>query len=159
MKNIILNRKQIFSISLLIILLDQSIKYWVSFYIGFNTATIFWPGIINLHVVRNTGAAFSLFSESTFILGVISFLVSTILILFTWKRSQLLLWKGLGIAFLLGGSLGNGLDRWRLNYVIDFIEIVPFDFPIFNIADISINFAVVFLILDSIYRSVISNDS
>ena len=47
------------------------------------------------------------------------------------------------MAFLLGGTMGNGLDRWRLGYVTDFIEILPINFPIFNLADIAINLAVI----------------
>ena len=57
-------------------------------------------------------------------------------------------WQALALAFLLGGTVGNGLDRWRLGHVIDFIVIVPVDFPIFNAADISINLAVLCFVVD-----------
>jgi signal peptidase II len=52
------------------------------------------------------------------------------------------------MAFLLGGTIGNGLDRWRLGYVIDFLALVPIDFPVFNAADIAINLAVLCFGLD-----------
>ena len=48
----------------------------------------------------------------------------------------------------MGGTLGNGLDRWRLGYVVDFIQLIPVNFPIFNFADISINIALIYLLLD-----------
>jgi cytochrome c-550 len=51
-------------------------------------------------------------------------------------------------ACLLGGTLGNGWDRWRLGYVVDFLALVPINFPIFNGADIAINLAVLCFGLD-----------
>ena len=50
---------------------------------------------------------------------------------------------------VLAGALGNGLDRWRLGSVVDFLELVPIQFPIFNLADVAINGAVVCFLLDS----------
>lgn len=44
--------------------------------------------------------------------------------------------------------MGNGLDRWRIGGVVDFLELVPVQFPVFNLADVAINVAVVCLILD-----------
>ena len=104
-------------------------------------------------MVKNTGAAFSLFSESTLILGFLSFAVSTTLITWIWRNKPIPMWKGLGLAFLLGGSLGNGLDRWRFGYVNDFIELIPVNFPIFNVADIAINIAVICLLIDIMYKN------
>ena len=49
-------------------------------------------------------------------------------------------WYGLG--FLLGGAVGNGLDRWRQGSVVDFLEFMPIHFPVFNLADVAINVAV-----------------
>jgi len=55
----------------------------------------------------------------------------------------------LAAALVLAGALGNGLDRWRLGAVIDFLELVPIHFPIFNVADVAINAAVVCFLLDA----------
>ena len=55
---------------------------------------------------------------------------------------------GLGLGLLLGGAIGNGIDRFRLGQVVDFLELVPIRFPIFNIADVAINLAVACLVLD-----------
>ena len=110
------------------------------------------PQLINLQLVRNTGAAFSLFSNSTSILGILSLVVSLLLIICIRKSKQLYFWQAMGSAFLLGGCLGNGIDRWRLGYVNDFIELVPINFPIFNIAHIAINIAVFCLIIETISK-------
>ena len=106
------------------------------------------PGLIRLNLVKNKGAAFSIFSSFPFLLSIISLTVALVLILWIYSRSSFNYYNALGIGFLLGGTLGNGLDRWRLGYVVDFIELIPVNFPIFNFADISINIALIYLLLD-----------
>ncbi len=56
----------------------------------------------------------------------------------------------MGLAYLLGGTVGNGIDRLLRGYVLDFFELVPINFPIFNVADISINIAIICYIIDII---------
>ena len=144
-----LHKKHIISISLIIVLLDQISKTIVRSSFSEGASIIFISKIINFHFTTNSGAAFSLFNNSGTQLAILSLTVSLILFIWIWRSRPFQLWRALGIGFLLGGTIGNGLDRWRFGYVIDFIEIIPFKFPIFNLADVSINFAVFFLILDS----------
>jgi len=56
------------------------------------------------------------------------------------------------MGLLLGGAIGNGLDRWRLGSVVDFLEFVPIAFPVFNVADVAINLAVACLVIDLLRR-------
>ena len=100
------------------------------------------PHLISLQLVHNTGAAFSLLRGSTALLGLLSLGVGIGLILWIWRQRVLPFWQALASAALLGGTLGNGLDRWRLGYVVDFLALEPIDFPIFNGADVAINLAV-----------------
>jgi len=58
------------------------------------------------------------------------------------------LWPALASGLLLAGAAGNGLDRWRSGSVVDFLELVPIHFPIFNIADVAINLAVLCFLID-----------
>ena len=102
-----------------------------------------------MRLVQNTGAAFSLFNESTVFLSALSLVVAISITILIWQTAPIRIWKGLGLALLLGGTIGNGIDRLNLGYVIDFIELIPISFPIFNIADISINIAVLFLLIDT----------
>jgi signal peptidase II len=106
------------------------------------------PGILSLQLVHNSGAAFSMFSRSTELLGLLSLLVSVGILVWIGRQRAIPLWQGLATACLLGGTLGNGLDRWRLGYVVDFLALVPINFPIFNGADIAINLAVLCFGLD-----------
>jgi len=65
-------------------------------------------------------------------------------------RQPLALAAACGRCFLLGGSAGNGIDRWLHGAVVDGLELVPFSFPVFNLADVAINLAVLCLLLDGL---------
>ena len=140
-------------ISIGVVGIDQLSKALVTDRLGVGWTSPGIPGLVDLHLVHNTGAAFSLLSGSTLWLGVLSLLVTVALCRWIWRKPHQPLWNGLAIAFLLGGTLGNGLDRWRLGYVVDFLALVPINFPVFNIADIAINLAVVCFAIDLIQQS------
>ncbi len=144
-----LNKNAIFLISSSLVLVDQITKN-IAMGVDYNRSFILIPKLVKFNLTTNSGAAFSIFSNFPNILSIISLIVTFILIILICRRNTFVLHKGLFIGFLLGGTIGNGIDRWRFGYVIDFIQIIPFDFPIFNIADISINIALFFLLIDSI---------
>tara|TARA_Y100001968_G_C19453202_1_gene770202 strand:+ start:663 stop:1124 length:462 start_codon:yes stop_codon:yes gene_type:complete len=150
MKNNRISSLHIIYLSLLIVFFDQITKYIITTNLkeGFGITLI--PGLLGFNLIKNTGAAFSLFSQSTEILALLSFAVATAIIIWLLQNQSLLISKGLAIAFLLGGTIGNGIDRVRLSYVIDFIDIIPINFPIFNLADISINIALVLIFFNSL---------
>ncbi len=143
------NSTVLLAIAIFVILIDQVSKNWASKNLEFLLAKPFLPGLIKFRLAHNTGAAFNIFSESTLILGMISLIISIGLILYIFKHNMDFP-LNLGMAFLLGGCVGNGIDRWTLGYVVDFIELHHINFPIFNIADISINLAFICFIFHSI---------
>ena len=136
-----------FQIVFSIILIDQVSKYFASSFL-LDKNIIFIPHLIQLNLVMNTGAAFSILRDSRILLSIISLFVSIILFIWVWKNKYESRWQSIAIPFLLGGTMGNGIDRWRLGYVYDFIELIPVKFPIFNFADIAINIAILFLAID-----------
>jgi signal peptidase II len=144
----VLQRSTTLSIAATIVLIDQLSKAALSAVLVDGKTMTAIPGILSLQLVHNSGAAFSLFSRSTELLGLLSLLVSVGILVWIGRQRAIPLWQGLATACLLGGTLGNGLDRWRLGYVVDFLALVPINFPIFNGADIAINFAVLFFGLD-----------
>tara|TARA_Y100001968_G_scaffold274266_1_gene267370 strand:+ start:2040 stop:2522 length:483 start_codon:yes stop_codon:yes gene_type:complete len=141
---------KIISYSLYIIFLDQVSKLLVLSRIGYERSINIIPNLLNFTLVKNKGAAFSLFSNSTNILTIISFLASILLITIIIKYPPRSLWNLNGLAYLLGGTVGNGIDRLFKGYVLDFLELVPIAFPIFNIADLSINIAIICFVIDII---------
>jgi signal peptidase II len=126
----------------LVLLLDQLSKSLAVANLPLGGSAPLLPGLLSFQLVQNTGAAFSLFTGNPQLLGLVSLLVSIGIAVWIQRQEQLTLTRSLGVGLLLGGALGNGLDRWRLGYVVDFLAIVPVSFPVFNLADVAINLAV-----------------
>ena len=134
--------------SFCIILIDQISKFLVLIFLGFENSKNIIPYFLNFNLVKNKGAAFSLFSNSTTLLTFTSVFASLVLITLIFKSSHKSYWNSLGLTYLLGGTIGNGIDRIFKGYVLDFLEISAINFPIFNVADISINIAMACFIID-----------
>lgn len=111
------------------------------------------PGLLQWRRVENTGAAFSLFHGGVVWLGLISLLVSLGLVLWLLRRPPRRPLNAVAYGLVLAGALGNGLDRWFRGAVVDWIELVPIAFPVFNLADVAINVAVALLLLDALVQS------
>ncbi len=116
-------------------------------------------GIFNLTYVRNSGAAFGMLSRRDpeflrlFFLSVTG--VALLIVVFYYRRipwSQRLTLYGLGL--IMGGALGNGIDRYTIGQVIDFLDVYFGDYhwPAFNVADSAICIGVGLLLIDSFRR-------
>ena len=147
-----LNQKSVRIIiySFFIVLMDQLSKISISRALDFGESKNIIPNLLNLTLVKNKGAAFSLFSNSTTFLTITSIFASLLLITIIVKSPPKSYWNSIGITYLLGGTVGNGIDRLFKGYVIDFFETIPINFPVFNLADISINIAIVCFIIDQL---------
>ena len=148
MNHRLLGRSRVILIAVAVVLCDQLSKAWITDFLRDGRSLQAVPGLLDLHLVHNTGAAFSLLRGATPVLGLLSLLVVIAVLIWLWRQQRLPIWQGMAVGLLLGGSLGNGLDRWRLGYVVDFLALVPVDFPIFNPADIAINLAVICFAVD-----------
>jgi len=132
------------SLSIFIILIDQLTKYLM-----FNNYKIFINKdflLFRLDFVKNYGAAFNIFSGNRIFLSLLSIFFSILLIYLILRRNTLNLLDLYSYSFILGGTIGNGMDRIIRGFVIDFINLNIINFPVFNIADISINIGFIFLI-------------
>lgn len=144
-----LRRGTVIWLGVLMVVIDQLSKHWARGTLRFGESVPFVPGLLQLTLVRNTGAAFSMFSGSSTLLGILSLTVAIAVSAWIWSETRRGLWMGLALGFLLGGTIGNGIDRWRLGHVTDFLDLVPVQFPIFNWADIAINLAVLCFAIDT----------
>ena len=131
------------SFSFFIILLDQFTKYFVFF--GYKKVINKDFILFRLDLVKNYGAAFNIFSGNRIFLSSISIIFSILLIYLILRKNTLFFFDYLSYSFILGGTIGNGLDRILRGFVIDFINLNFINFPVFNIADISINVGFIFL--------------
>lgn len=148
MNHRVLGRSGVILIAVLVVLIDQLSKAWITDLLSDGRSLRAVPGLLDLRLVHNTGAAFSLLRGATPVLALLSLVVAIAILIWLWRQQRLPIWQGLAVGLLLGGSLGNGLDRWRLGYVVDFLALVPIDFPIFNPADVAINLAVICFAVD-----------
>ena len=132
------------SLSIFIVLIDQFTKYLI-----FYNKKIFVNQdflLFKLDFVKNYGAAFNIFSGSRIFLSLISILFSILLIYLIFRKNTLNLFDLYSYSFILGGTIGNGIDRIFRGFVVDFINLNIINFPVFNIADISINIGFIFLL-------------
>ncbi len=141
-------------IALVIVLADQLSKWWIQANLAVGQV-YFDAGFFQIIHVRNTGAAFGIFKEHTSAIIILVFIEIVILLLIVFLlRSRLsflntrLVRVGLGL--IMGGAIGNQIDRLRLGYVTDFLDFKVW--PAFNVADSSavvgsiiIAFAIIFL--------------
>ena len=132
------------SLSILIVLIDQFTKYLI-----FYNKKLFINKdflLFKLDFVKNYGAAFNIFSGSRVFLSLISIIFSIVLIYLIFRKNTLNLFDLYSYSFILGGTIGNGIDRVYKGFVLDFINLNIINFPVFNIADISINIGFIILL-------------
>lgn len=124
----------------IITIMDQLSKLWVQHWLAQHGPIKVFSGF-NLIVAHNTGVAFSFFSASDgsstpYLLLASAIIIALLLMwLFTTPRSQKCL--SIGLSFIIGGAIGNVIDRARLGYVIDFLDLYwqNWHWPTFNVAD------------------------
>ena len=148
MINIKITRLIFLLFSFFIALGDQYAKYIIekNYYLFFKKNYI----IFSFDYVKNYGAAFNIFSGSRLFLSIVSIIFSIIFIYLILRKNMTNILELYAYSFILGGTIGNGIDRIAKGFVIDFINLNIIYFPVFNIADISINIGF-FLILYSIF--------
>lgn len=119
-----------------LVALDQLVKYLVVQNIPLGTHVPFLPYILDLTYVKNTGAAFSLFAQHTWILTLISLVMSVVLALALVKKFFRHPLGRVCLSLVLAGAVGNLIDRAFQGYVVDMFNVLFMDFAVFNVADI-----------------------
>jgi len=134
-----------FLIALLVVALDRASKWAVIKSLALHDGMQIIPGFFRLTHEENRGAAFSLFAESPAhwkMVLLVSFSVLALIVVSTllWRNSHALASTGLGLAFIMGGAIGNLWDRLLRGSVVDFLVfyIGRYQWPAFNVADSAI---------------------
>ena len=136
-------------ISLFICFLDQLSKHIIS--INYNSIINKDLIFFTIDYLKNDGAAFNIFSGSRILLSSVSIIFSFLFIYIILKSNINKTINLLSYSFILGGTMGNGMDRILKGYVVDFINLNFINFAVFNIADVSINIGF-FLILYNLFK-------
>ncbi|MBQ8403241.1 MAG: signal peptidase II [Clostridia bacterium] len=120
------------------VILDQATKFIAASLLDINECVVAIPYLFNFHHIKNTGAAWGMFSDNRWVFLVISFAAIIALPIFLYKYRKAPFLFGFSLSLIIGGAIGNMLDRLFApnGGVTDFIEFAFMDFPIFNVADI-----------------------
>ena len=142
--NMKINRFYYILLSILIIVSDQFTKNIIN--INHNSLINNDLILFSIDYVKNYGAAFNILNGSRIFLSIVSITITLLLIYIILYKKNICNLDLFSYSFILGGTIGNGIDRITKGYVIDFINLNFINFPVFNIADISINIGLIFII-------------
>jgi len=143
-------------LSLIVIILDQLSKQLAEHYLVFQVAIPVIPSF-NLTLSYNTGAAFSFLRDAggwqRWMFTGLALVVSVVIVIWLRKLPKQDKWVAIALSLVLGGALGNVIDRILFGHVIDFIQVYyqQYYWPIFNIADSAISIGVVILLIDGLF--------
>lgn len=140
--------KKILIYSSLILFVDQISKILIDLYVPLNKSEIIIKDFFNITYINNYGAAFGIFNNKVTLLVILTIITIFIIIRFI-NTFKINIRNVLAFSFLLGGIMGNLIDRLFLGYVRDFLDfyIFEYDFPVFNIGDTFIFLGVLLLII------------
>ena len=141
------------------VFLDQITKYLTILYLKPMDTQPLWEGVLHLTYVENTGAAFGMMKDSRWIfmvtstvaiIGILGYMIYRTYI----KKSRMPWMEALALSFIVGGGIGNMIDRTLLGYVVDMIDFRLINFAVFNVADsfvcVGAGLMVLYLILEMV---------
>lgn len=133
--------------AILIVVLDQVTKYLTVCHISLGQTIPFWDGVFHFTYLQNTGMAFSLLEGGRWfflVMTLVVFALFAVALKQNWITHPTGLWA---LAAIFGGAVGNLIDRVRLGYVVDMIEVEFISFPVFNVADCFVVCGAILLII------------
>ena len=134
-------------LAVVLVLIDQLTKILTRNFIELGESVTFIPGLLDLTYIKNTGAAWSILENHTWLLTALS---AVIVLVIAWLMLKHFFtnWVGtLAAVLIMAGGVGNLIDRCVFKYVTDMIETTFMDFPVFNFADCCITVGVVLLVI------------
>jgi signal peptidase II len=142
-------------ISVAVVALDQVTKWLVHQVMELHETRALVEGLLSLTYVRNRGAAFGILSDAELpyqsaLFSTVSLMALAAIGVYAWRLPAGNRLARAALALIMGGALGNLMDRARLGYVIDFVDVFwgPHHWPAFNVADSAISVGVALLLLD-----------
>ncbi len=146
--------KKILVIAFICTLIDQVIKNVLISVLPFGSSISVIDGFFKITSLENTGAAFSILSSNTLLLILISIISLNLIYFFLIKDKKLSKFENILYGILIGGILGNLIDRVVHGYVIDYLDfnLFGYNFPVFNFADICIVISIILIVI-FIFRS------
>ncbi len=137
----------------IIAILDQAAKFFAAGFLPSVKTIPIIEDVFHLTYVENSGAGFGVFSGYTWILTALTLVVIVAAVSYVVVKKPKNRIFLTGITFMIGGAVGNVIDRIRLGYVIDFFDFTLIDFPVFNVADCFITIGAVIFAVYVIFYS------
>ena len=144
-------------VAAVVLILDQLSKHWILNILRlpeYATVEVVWP--LQFTRIWNNGISFGLFQASHDLVrwGLVAFSIGVAVLLAGWARTQARALGGLALGLIIGGAIGNAIDRARFGAVVDFVDVQRLGFfPwIFNVADAGITVGVILLLADSLRK-------
>ena len=134
-------------VAFIVVLIDQGVKYWITMTLPLYQVRSFIPGTLDLTHIRNHGASWGILQGEQFFFVSLTFAVLGYLFYRIYRYKFSSAWVYIGYGCLIGGAMGNLIDRLLNGYVVDMLALRWFEFPIFNVADMALTFGVGILIL------------
>lgn len=158
--------KLLFLILVPVVILDQVSKVLIANNLYQNQSIELIPGFLNIVYVRNPGAAFGILKDANPLIRILSLIIvafiALVIIYYLYMRvTDGNLWEKFGLGLIMGGTIGNLVDRIRMGEVVDFIDIYikSYHWPAFNVADTAITSGVVLMLITSIFQTHSSQSS
>ncbi len=150
-------KKKIFLLAIIGIFLDQVTKLLVTGFLNLNQVINVIDGFFSITYVRNTGAAWGMFSNNTLFISIISILFLFILIKYIKELPKIDFLYVVAFGLIIGGIIGNLIDRLLRGYVVDFFRfiILDYNYPVFNVADMLIVIGSIVLIISFVRDDII----
>jgi signal peptidase II len=143
------------TIAVIVVVVDQLSKAWVRSQLAFGgRPTPVVGDLVRFVFSQNRGGIFGLFGDSAIVLAVSSLVVIGLIVVYEWREGSHSWLLTLALGLLLGGAMGNLIDRILYGYVTDFIDVGIGDarFYTFNVADSAISVALVLLVVIAVFR-------
>lgn len=149
---IFVKKDKIYLLSFIVLLLDQMIKFMVTKNMQVLESISVIPNFFQIHYIQNEGAAWGILNNQTLVLTLIGAIALILLNRYLQKETTFTKVAVLGYGLLMGGMMGNLIDRILHNHVIDYLDfnIFGYAFPVFNLADIGIVIGILLLLYEMI---------
>lgn len=137
----------IFISILLLITLDQVVKWYVVKVIPLGGMRSFIPKVVSLTYLKNSGAAFSMLENQQWFFTIITMIAMGAAFVYLYRHIKGSIWLLLGLTLIISGGIGNFIDRLRQGFVVDMFHLDFMNFAIFNVADIYLTIGVGLLLI------------
>ena len=132
---------------LLLITLDQVVKWYVVKVIPLGGMRSFIPKVVSLTYLKNSGAAFSMLENQQWFFTIITLIAMGAAFVYLYRHIKGSIWLLLGLTLIISGGIGNFIDRLRQGFVVDMFHLDFMNFAIFNVADIYLTVGVGLLLI------------